>query len=35
MPENLSARNEPALDESVITTLFPEEVVTRALVRDV
>jgi 3-hydroxyacyl-CoA dehydrogenase/enoyl-CoA hydratase/carnithine racemase len=35
MPDNLSARNEPALDESVITTLFPEEVVTRALVRDV
>jgi 3-hydroxyacyl-CoA dehydrogenase/enoyl-CoA hydratase/carnithine racemase len=35
MPENLSAPNEPALDESVITSLFPEEVVTRALVRDV
>jgi 3-hydroxyacyl-CoA dehydrogenase/enoyl-CoA hydratase/carnithine racemase len=35
MPDNLSAPNEPALDESVITTLFPEEVVTRALVRDV
>jgi 3-hydroxyacyl-CoA dehydrogenase/enoyl-CoA hydratase/carnithine racemase len=35
MPENLSAPNEPALDESVIISLFPEEVVTRALVRDV
>jgi len=35
MPENLPAPNEPALDESVITSLFPEEVVTRALVRDV
>ena len=35
MPENHSAPNEAALDESVITALFPEEVVTRALVRDV
>jgi 3-hydroxyacyl-CoA dehydrogenase/enoyl-CoA hydratase/carnithine racemase len=35
MPENLSAPNEPALEESVITSLFPEEVITRALVRDV
>jgi 3-hydroxyacyl-CoA dehydrogenase/enoyl-CoA hydratase/carnithine racemase len=35
MPENLPARNEAGLDESVITSLFPEEVVTRALVRDV
>ena len=35
MPENLPGRNEPALDESVITSLFAEEVVTRALVRDV
>src|SRR5580658_1681798 len=35
MPDNPSAPNEPALDESVITSLFPEEVVTRALVRDV
>src|SRR5580692_2190121 len=35
MPENLPGRREPGLDESVITSLFPEEVVTRALVRDV
>src|SRR5580693_290158 len=35
MPDNPSAPNEPALDESVITSLFSEEVVTRALVRDV
>ena len=35
MPENPLVPNEPALDESVITSLFPEEVVTRALVRDV
>jgi 3-hydroxyacyl-CoA dehydrogenase/enoyl-CoA hydratase/carnithine racemase len=35
MPENLPVPNEPALDESVITSLFPEEVITRALVRDV
>jgi 3-hydroxyacyl-CoA dehydrogenase/enoyl-CoA hydratase/carnithine racemase len=35
MPDNLSVPNEPALDESVITSLFSEEVVTRALVRDV
>jgi 3-hydroxyacyl-CoA dehydrogenase/enoyl-CoA hydratase/carnithine racemase len=35
MPESLSTQNEPAIDESVITSLFPEEVVTRALVRDV
>jgi 3-hydroxyacyl-CoA dehydrogenase/enoyl-CoA hydratase/carnithine racemase len=35
MPDNLPGRNEPGLDESVITSLFPEEVVTRALVRDV
>ncbi len=35
MPENLSKPNGPGLDESVITSLFPEEVVTRALVRDV
>ncbi len=35
MPENLPDHNEPGLDESVITSLFPEEVVTRALVRDV
>jgi 3-hydroxyacyl-CoA dehydrogenase/enoyl-CoA hydratase/carnithine racemase len=35
MPDNHSAPNEPALDESVITSLFPEEVITRALVRDV
>src|SRR6202451_3277522 len=27
--------NEPGLDESVITSLFADEVVTRALVRDV
>src|ERR1700733_8801845 len=33
-PENLQP-NEPALSDSVITSLFPEEVVTRALVRDV
>jgi len=32
--ENLQP-NEPALSDSVITSLFPEEVVTRALVRDV
>jgi len=35
MPDNLPGRREPGLDESVITSLFPEEVVTRALVRDV
>src|ERR1700735_1676037 len=35
MPDNLSAPNEPALDESVITSLFSEEVITRAVVRDV
>ena len=35
MPETLPSPNEPALDESVITSLFPEEVVTRAVVRDV
>jgi len=35
MPENLPGRNEPGLDESVITSLFGEEVVTKALVRDV
>ena len=35
MPENISQPNEPGLDESVITSLFPEEVVTRAVVRDV
>ena len=35
MPDNLPGRRERGLDESVITSLFPEEVVTRALVRDV
>jgi 3-hydroxyacyl-CoA dehydrogenase/enoyl-CoA hydratase/carnithine racemase len=35
MPDNLPAPNEPALDESLITSLFAEEVITRALVRDV
>jgi 3-hydroxyacyl-CoA dehydrogenase/enoyl-CoA hydratase/carnithine racemase len=34
MPENIKP-NEPGLDESLITPLFPGEVVTRALVRDV
>ena len=34
MPENIGP-NELGLDESLITTLFPGEVVTRALVRDV
>jgi len=35
MLENLPDRSDHGLDESVITSLFPEEVVTRALVRDV
>jgi len=34
MPKNIGP-NEPGLDESLITSLFPGEVVTRALVRDV
>ncbi len=34
MPENIGP-NEVGLDESLITSLFPGEVVTRALVRDV
>ena len=34
MPENIGP-NDPGLDESVLTSLFPGEVVTRALVRDV
>ena len=34
MPENIKP-NEFGIDESLITTLFPGEVVTRALVRDV
>jgi 3-hydroxyacyl-CoA dehydrogenase/enoyl-CoA hydratase/carnithine racemase len=34
MPENFGP-NDPGLDESGITSLFPGEVVTRALVRDV
>jgi 3-hydroxyacyl-CoA dehydrogenase/enoyl-CoA hydratase/carnithine racemase len=32
---NITRPNELGLDESVITSLFPDEVVTRALVRDV
>ncbi|HEX2824281.1 MAG TPA: apolipoprotein N-acyltransferase [Streptosporangiaceae bacterium] len=35
MPENLQGPNEAGLDESLITSLFGAEVVTRALVRDV
>ena len=34
MPENIGP-NDPALDEALITSLFPSEVVTRAFVRDV
>jgi 3-hydroxyacyl-CoA dehydrogenase/enoyl-CoA hydratase/carnithine racemase len=34
MPENIGP-NDPALDEALITSLFPGEVVTRAFVRDV
>ena len=34
MPEDMGP-NDPALDESLITSLFPGEVVTRAFVRDV
>jgi 3-hydroxyacyl-CoA dehydrogenase/enoyl-CoA hydratase/carnithine racemase len=34
MPDTMSP-NEPRLDESVMTSLFPGEIVTRALVRDV
>ena len=34
MPENLGP-NDPGVDESLITSLFPGEVVTRAFVRDV
>ena len=34
MPEDIGP-NEPGFDESVITSVFPGEVVTRALVRDV
>ncbi len=35
MPEDMKAPNDPALDGSLITALFPGEVVTKALVRDV
>src|SRR6266704_2342761 len=35
MPEDMKAPNDPALDGSLITALFPGEVVTTALVRDV
>src|SRR5947209_3065729 len=35
MPKTVSDPNDPGLDESAIESVFPDEVVTRALVRDV